>query len=197
MMSGFVQKQGAAAFAQAVPAPEIGGAVVCIQIPVKVHGGYLAQRLGGQQFFDFRKVAAVAVVESYVNLSAALFFGTKDAPAFVLVDGHRLFRDDLRAHLEPLDNELMVCAVHGGYNDGVGPGLVHHLFKIGKCRAVRTDVLLGIGDAAWVDVAQADKFEHIAVFFDEGFAPEGNASHACADQGDSPFAGGGYCGDTQ
>ncbi len=108
MMRGFVAEQGAALVAQAVPAPEVGRAVVGVQVPVEVDRRQAADLLFEQMLLEARKNNAVAVIQCHDQLTLRLFGGVEDGLAFRLVCRHRFLRDDIEPGAQAPDDKLVV-----------------------------------------------------------------------------------------
>ena len=182
VVGGFVDEEGAAEAPLAVPAAEIGGAVVDVEVPVEIHRGDLADALLHQQFLHLLPLGRIAVVERDGDVFAREGLRVEDGLALDLVGGHGFLGDDIAPHLHPLDDKLVVRGVYRGDDDGVRLRLADHLLEVGERRALDADVLFTEFQAPRVDVAQADELHLVGVLPGDISPPHVNAPDAGADK---------------
>ena len=67
----------------------------------------------------------------------------------------------------------MVCGILGCDQHQMGPGLLHHLLKIGIGGAVNAQIAPGIFQSTRIDIAKTYKFQDVRVILHQGPSPEG------------------------
>ncbi len=95
MVSRFMHQQAAAVALLPVPAAEVVRAVFGVEQPLKMDGVDLANRTVHQQLAYLAVVRRVAVVKGYTHAAARLFDSVKDTQGALLINGHRLFSNDV------------------------------------------------------------------------------------------------------
>ena len=170
-----------------MPAAEIGSAVIGVQIPVKIDRGDLPDGFFGQQLLDLSHIWAPTVVEAYEEAAVIAAFGIENGLAFPFVGGQRLFGEHVAAHVQTLDDKLMMGGILGGHDHQVGFYLVDHFLETGEDRAVDAHVLPGVFQAPGVYVAKTDEFQQVRVLIYQPLSPERGAADAGPDQDHPQF----------
>ena len=182
-MGGLVYPQRAALLAQAVPAPEVVGAVAGVEVPREVHRGDRADLAREQDLLDLAVLGRVAVVEGDPDLASRALLGVQQGAHLLLVYRHGLLGQHVDATLQGFHDAGHVGGVHRGHHQQVGPCLVQHLVEVREGWALYAQGLLRHLDAEGIHVAQAHELQQVRVAGHQGLAPHAYASHARAHYG--------------
>src|SRR4029453_13648837 len=94
-MSRFMDPQAAAAVLVRMPAAEVVGAVVHVEIPGKIHRQHAPDLSRHQHLFDRTVLGRIAIIESDDDLFVVALFGVENSLALLLVDDHWLLGHDV------------------------------------------------------------------------------------------------------
>lgn len=184
----------------AVPAAEVVRAMKGVEQPVEIDRENVSDHPVHQELFDLGAGRGVAVVEGDLAVTPGAFLGIDDLAAFLRIDRHWLFRDDVHSQLHAAHDVGMVSRIHRGDDDPVGLLFLHHLFEIfGKVDRGHIAVilllpaLLGVFQATEISVAEADQFGVFGIGVLDGVL-EHPATAAGPDDGVAGLAAGGNLG---
>ena len=153
MVRGLVHQQRARIFFQPVPPAEIVGAVVGVQIFVKVHRNNVTKGLLQQKLLYLLGFWIVTSIEGDGDLLTRLLLSIQDRCALLLVGAEWLFTHHIAAQLERPNDVTRVSSIHCCYHDRVRANLFDHSIEIGEGRCVGPNQVLGRLDTLPVDVA--------------------------------------------
>lgn len=175
MVRRLVDEQSAAVAFVAVPAAEIVGAVRRVEQPLEMDARDVADRAGSDQLAHFGVVRRVAVVERHAQVPAGTLDGVENRLAFLLVDGHRLFGDDVAAEFHRADDVMVMRPVDGGDDDGVGFRLANHVVepvrrigRNGRMAVFGLKQSVRVVEPHGIDVAKGDELSRVAEVAGEG-----------------------------
>src|SRR5690625_6181246 len=98
----------------------------------------------------------VALVIGDIAVVIGIFFvRVNNHLTLLLIDGERLFADDIHAELQSSDDTVMVLPVPGGNDKSVGPGLLKHLIQPGEGRAPRPHIFRSVFQTPGVGIANS------------------------------------------
>jgi len=178
VVGGFVDHQAAGVVLVAVPAAEVVRAVAGVEQPFEMDAGDLADDSGVDDLFDLGVARSVTVVEGDGEVLAGALLGVDDLLAFISIDGHRLFADDVAAELHRAAGVFVMGAVHRGDDDRVGLAFGDHpveiLGRIGCDVGMVVAVLLEHDlvvefHPLRVGVAESDQLGMVAELVQDGF----------------------------
>ena len=190
MMRRLVHPEAAAAVLVRVPAAEVIGAVVHVEIPREVDRQHFADLPRHEDFLDRAVLRRKAVVEGDDDLLLVALLGVEHRLALLLVDDHRLLGHHVEAPVERADDVLAVVRVLRRHHHDVGLRLVEHLVEVGERRTVDAHQRLRRLDALRVDVAETDELDDVGVALPDLAAPHAGGALAGADDGVAPAARG-------
>ena len=188
MVRRLVHEQAAGMRRQRVPAAEIVGAVLDVEIPVEIDRGDVADDTRQQQFLDGAGGRREAVVEGDVDAPPGAALGIEDPAARRGRRCHRLFADHVDAGLERADDQVGMGIVAAGDDQRVGPRRCQHLGAVGKDRRVDADRRPRPFQPHRVAVAKPDELDPFAAIGEQLLAPCAGAAMAGADQRDAPLS---------
>ena len=183
MMGGLVHEQAARMGFLGVPAAEIVGAMLGVEIPMEIDRGHGAHRLLAQQLLDAGGGGREAIVESHVDGPAGACLGFEDAAAFFRRGGHWLFGDHPAARLERLDDDLVMGVVTAADDDDLRLHARQHQVDIGVDGRIGADRGARGRGPHLVDIADRHELGPVAPALQQFLAPHARAAMTGADQG--------------
>src|SRR5690349_18388785 len=123
MVGRLVHEEAAAVFGVGMPAAEVIGTVLDIEVPVEIDRDDLADGTREQQLLDPLRSRRAAVVEGNVEPPACALLGVENAPDFRGGGRHRFFGDDVDTRLERLHDVLVVKMIARADDQRLGPRL--------------------------------------------------------------------------
>ena len=124
-----VHQEAAAARLEAVPAPEVVGAVVHVEVPVEIDRQHAADLAVEQQLLDLLVLRRIAQVERHDDLAPVPLFRIEHRLTLRLVDHHRLFGDHVDPAIERVHDVAAVEGIDGRDDDHVRRDAVAHLVE--------------------------------------------------------------------
>ena len=121
--------EAAGVFAHPVPAVEITGAVVDIDIPVQVHVSDAADLSVQDHLPQFFVGGRVPVVERADHFSFGIFFRFQDPHGVGGIGGHGFFADHIQTMSKPADHIVHMCAVDTGHDQHIRLLFCQHFYK--------------------------------------------------------------------
>ena len=185
VVAGLVHQQRTAVFHFSVPTTKIIGAVLDVQIPVKICRGHFPYLSRAQQFPYFHAMGRIAVVKRNAADFFGSLFGIEDGLYLFLVSGHRFFGDDVGAQFHSPYDKIIVRRIHRTDDQHVGLGFLHHLFEIGIRGTGQAHIVLPGLHPAGIDIADAHELHIIRILVRHVASPSTCAAVSQPDHGET------------
>ena len=184
MMRRLVDEQAARMGHEGVPAAEVVGAVLDIEIPVEVHRNHVADRAGQQHLLDRSGCRREAVVEAHIDASARAALGFENSPAHLRRCGHRLFREHVDPCFKRVDDHLGMGVVARANDQHIGTRFGQHDARVVEGRCIGANRRVGMRKPYGIPVGEPDQFNPIAAIGEQFLAPGAGTAMAGTNQGD-------------
>src|SRR5688572_25990657 len=117
MVCGLMHPQRPSLIHPAMPAAEIIGTMMYIEIPVKINRNYFAHPVLCQQFFYLHGMNAMAIIECDSYLLTAFLFRIQYSFTFHFISRHGFFGNDIDTHVQCFYNKFIMGSIYGCYNN--------------------------------------------------------------------------------
>jgi len=186
-MGRLVDEQAAGIFRIGMPAAEVVGAVLGVQIPVEVDRGDPADFAGIEQFLDLRSRRRIAIVEGHVDPATRALFGIQN-PANLFDRGrHWLFGNDVDAGLQRPHDNVVMRMVGRTDDDQIRLLLVEHRIDVFVERCIAADHVTRAFPAQRILLDDRGQVDMLAPAGKQILAPHGGAAVSRTDQGKTAF----------
>ena len=162
VVAGLVDGKTSGVLTHTVPAMEIAGAVLDVDVPVQVNMGDFTDLALDDHLTDLGVDGVVAVVEGADDFTFGFLLSFHDLESISSIGGHGLFADDVDVISKTAGDVFNMETVHADHEQSIGSGFGDHLVKIGG--SIFGDIL-GFGhsifadlEAQGVDVKHTDQF---------------------------------------
>src|SRR5882672_2703462 len=166
-----VHQEAAAARLEAVPTPEVVGAVIHVEVPAEIDRNHAADLAAEQQLLDLLVLRRIPQVECHDDLSTVPLFRVEHGLTLRLVDHHGLLGDHVDPAIERVHDIAAVEGVDGRDDDHIRLDAVAHLVEARERGTLDAHDRLRRADTLRIDVAQPRELDDITVALNEIAAP--------------------------